>query len=158
MVRRKMRDVLSRDDVPAYLDATGRHMLTAARRTAREAHVLQSPWFVDGAQTAWFTWTGSCINRTLVAIGRYAANLEALDEGVALMFPNADPAEVQAAYAEALRHPPAPQDLAATFPVKATEKYEGMLSDALQTTVFAQNSLDLPGALAVIAAALGATR
>jgi ATP-dependent helicase Lhr and Lhr-like helicase len=151
MVRQKMRDVLRRDDLPAYLDARGRQMLVTARATARETQLLRSPWFVEGAQTAWFTWTGSRINRTLLAIGRHVANLEALDEGIALVFSKSDPAEIQAAYAEALRHPPAPEALAATVPVKATEKYEGILSDALQTAIFAHNSLDVPGALALMA-------
>jgi ATP-dependent helicase Lhr and Lhr-like helicase len=154
MVRQKMREVLRRNDLPPYLDARGRQMLVTARTTARETRLLHSPWFVEGAQTAWFTWTGSRINRTLLAIGRHVANLEAVDEGIALLFTNADPAQIQAAYAEALRQPPAPEELAATFPVKATEKYEGMLSDALQTAVFAHNSLDVPGALAVMAQAL----
>lgn len=150
-VRQKMRGILQQDSVPVYLDTAGRQMLAAARATAHTANILHSPWFAEGTRTIWFNWTGSRINRTLLAIGRHLAKLEAVDEGIALVFALPDPHAIQAIYAGALRHPPDLRDLAATFPVKAEEKYESLLSDDLQIAAFARNKLDLPGALAVIA-------
>jgi ATP-dependent Lhr-like helicase len=149
-VRAMMRTLLSRDDLPAYLDPTAGQMLTNARAMAREAGILHRPFLPDGPGTLWFPWTGSRIQRTLAGLGRFFGGLEVQDEGIALTIDHAGEDEIRETYRGFLAHCPDAATLASHFPERAQEKYEPYLSDELQSQVFASHCLDLEGAMQII--------
>jgi ATP-dependent Lhr-like helicase len=148
-VRAQMADTLRSDAMPAYLDAKAQDMLNQARRYARESGILANPLLADGASTYWFTWTGSKINRALIGLCKGDGVLRAQDEDIALHFEGARPDEVADRFRKLIERPPTAVEVAARFKVRMVEKYEAYLSDGLQAFVFAQNSLDLDGALAL---------
>jgi ATP-dependent Lhr-like helicase len=149
-VRETMRSLLSRDDLPVYLDPKAREMLAGARAEARGADLLRRSFLQDGPGTTWFPWTGSRIQRTLAGLGRYFGGLDVQDEGIALTFNQASEADVREAYRKFLESCPDAQRLASHYPERAIEKYEPFLSDELQSQVFASHCLDLEGAIQII--------
>ena len=149
-VRQRMRDLLASEAVPRYLDPTAREMLATARATARDVGLLDQPFVGDGADLIWFTWTGSRINRTLMALGSFIAGLKVTDDGIALTFESTPENAVRDAYRRVLTVHPSVEELAAKFPLKAHEKYDWCLSEELQAQALARNSLDLEGALALV--------
>jgi ATP-dependent Lhr-like helicase len=151
-VREKMRALLFAHEMPAYLDARAGQMLGRARRTAREAHLDHCAFFRDGSEIIWFTWTGSRINRTLLALGLLGGKLRVTDSDIALTFERTSLPDIQAAYQRFLADPPVPEELASPFPVKVREKYDAYLCDALLTRIFARDCLDLDSALNLIRA------
>jgi ATP-dependent Lhr-like helicase len=148
-VRVKMKDSLQTDVMPAYLDAKAQDMLNRARVYARGSGILENPLLADGASTYWFTWTGSKTNRTLMGLCKGKGALQVQDEEIALHFEGVQPDEVVDRFRRLLERPPSVVEVAARFEVRMVEKYEAYLSDGLQAAVFAQNSLDLDGALAL---------
>jgi ATP-dependent Lhr-like helicase len=148
-VRAQMKDTLRSDVVPAYLDARAQDMLDRARRYSHDCGILENPLLADGASTYWFTWTGSKINRTLIGLCKDEGILRAQDEDIALHFEGARPDEVVDRFRKLLERPPSVVEVAERFEVRMVEKYEAYLSDGLQACVFARNSLDLDGALAL---------
>jgi ATP-dependent Lhr-like helicase len=149
-VRRMMRELLFVDYVPPYLDPVARDMLARARVTAREAGLETRPFFLDGPDVIWFTWTGSRINRTLLALGLSLSRWHVTDDEIALTFEKASAPAVVEAYRAFLSGHPAPEQLARCFPCLAQEKYDRFLAEPLQAQVFAKNRLDVPGALDLI--------
>jgi ATP-dependent Lhr-like helicase len=150
-VREMMRSLLFRSDMPAYLDSTAKDMLASARSAAREADLARRNFLQDGADTIWFTWTGSRVQRTLAGLGRYARGLEVQDEGIALTFEKSVESTVREAYREFLHDRPDVETLASNYPERVIEKYEQFLSDELQCRVFANHCLDMDGAIRTIA-------
>jgi len=149
-VRRRMRDLLASESMPRYLDSTARDMLAAARSTIRAVHALEQPFVNDGSDLVWLTWTGSRINRTLMALGSFVAGLKVTDDGIALTCENVSERAVRDAFQALLAAHPSAEELAAKFPIKAHEKYDWCLSKELQARVLAQNGLDMEGAVALI--------
>jgi ATP-dependent Lhr-like helicase len=146
-VRATICELLRSDAVPPYLDPTAASMLAEARATARESGALDGDLLADGPRVAWFTWTGSRINRTLRGLGEYVLGLKVKDEEIALIFDRTTAADVHTSYRKLLDDPPTAEALAARFPDRATEKYDPFLSDDLLSRIFARDHLDLAGAL-----------
>jgi ATP-dependent Lhr-like helicase len=146
-VRQMMKGLLERTDTLAYLDINAREMLQQARATARHAGLLRTPLFQDGADTIWFTWTGTRIQRALLGLGEYFGGLKVEDEGIALVFKKASVAQVQAVYHGFLNDCPDAVALAGRCPHRVREKYEVFLSDDLTAEVFARERIDLKGAV-----------
>jgi ATP-dependent Lhr-like helicase len=149
-VRQRMRDLLAAETVPRYLDPIARNMLIAARSTIRAMHALEHPFVSDGSNLIWFTWTGSRINRTLMALGSFIAGLKVTDDEIALTFENSSEKEVRDAFQRLLKLQTSAEELAAKLIIKVREKYDWCLSEELQIKVLAQNSLDMEGALALV--------
>lgn len=129
-------------------------MVGQARAVARECRLSEQAFVATGRHTVWFPWTGSRIQRTLAALCRDAAGLEVREDEFTLTFEKAQPGEVRAALAGLLTSHPTAMELAAAFPIKTRETYDGYLSEELQTRLFAHNALDLDGALEVIRSAV----
>ncbi len=146
-VREMMKALLFRDDVPTYLDPAAKEMLTNARAAARDAELDRRAFLQDGLNTIWFPWTGSRIQRTLAGLGRYYGGLDVEVEDVALVFGKVSEPAIRETYSRFLVEPPAPAQLAARFPATANHKYDGFLADELQAEVFANDWLDVEGAL-----------
>lgn len=148
-IHEKMKEILSDAKVPVYLDRVAQDMLQEARIFAQESNIVRTPFFQDGSDTTWFTWGGSRVNRTLLALGLYNG-LHVRDDGIALTFEKISDRDIQARYCQFLTELPDPVELALCFPVKAVEKYDEFLTDELLCEIFAHNYLDLPGALKII--------
>lgn len=151
-VRETMKGLLLSDVNPAYLDAKATEMLAQARTAALDAELYHRTFLQDGNDTIWFTWTGSRIQRTLSGLGRYLGGLSVQDEGIALTFERTTEGEVRSIFRSFLDEPPDVNLLASKFSAKTIEKYEPFLSDELQSHLFANHCLDLPGAMKAIAA------
>jgi ATP-dependent Lhr-like helicase len=148
-IHEKMREILSDTKMPVYLDQMAKEMLQEARNFARESGILHNPFFRNGNDTIWFTWSGTRVNRTLLGLGLYN-ELRVSDEGIALTFEKMRDMDIQAYYRQFILELPDPIELAQGFPVKAVEKYDVLLANELLCAAFARNYLDLPGALAAI--------
>jgi ATP-dependent Lhr-like helicase len=156
-VREVMRSLLFRRDVPGYLDPGAREMLARARQTAQEAALDRCSFIQDGADVTWFTWTGTRIHRTLIAIGIHLGGFTVDDvQGIALGFEKTNQDAVLACYRRALQANLCADNLAKAFAQRALEKYEPYLSEELQCRVFGREHLDLEGALLKIASSLAA--
>ena len=149
-VRQKMSEVLCCANAYAYLDSDASKMLARARKEATTLQLQRHAFFHSGRETTWFTWTSSRINRTLAALARFYGEMNVEDEGIALVFKDKSAGELADFYSDLLHRPPQPQEIASRFPVKTMEKYDRFLSEELQCQAIAQNTLDLPGALAHI--------
>ena len=149
-VRETMRSLLFRDDVPIYLDPKAKQMLASARAAAREAELSHRSFLQDGPHVIWFPWTGSRIQRTLIALGRFVGGLQIQEEGIAIKIEKVTVEGVCGAYRKVLENCPTATRLAKELGGLAREKYEPFLSEELQALVFARNYLDLPGAVDLI--------
>ena len=150
-IHAKMREVLAliRKCQPILIRPRKR-CWSEARTFARESDILGYPFFGDGNETIWFTWSGTRVNRTLLGLGLYHG-LHVRDEGFALTFDKVSDADIQARYSPfSSWNILIPLELAQHFPMKAVEKYDGSLIDELLSEAFARNYLDLPGALRTI--------
>ena len=148
-IHEKMREILSDNKMPVYLDQVAKEMLHEARTFARESDILRYPFFLNGNDTIWFTWSGTRVNRTLLGLGLHN-ELRVSDDGIALTFEKMSDLDIRAHYSQFLSEQPNPVELAQCFPVKAVEKYDGFLADELLCESFARNYLDLPGAVETI--------
>jgi len=155
-IHAKMREIVAGTALPVYLDQTAKDMLHEARTFAQESGILQYPFFRDGNETIWFTWSGTRVNRTLLGLGLYHG-LHVRDEGFALTFDNMRDVDIQARYSQLLLDAPDPVGIAGSFPVKAVEKYDGYLVDELLCEAFVRNYLDFSSALQVIASTCSGT-
>lgn len=150
VVRLRMREVLRGNEVATYLDLRAREMLARARFFAKELGILHQPLASDGLDVVWFPWAGSKVSRTIVGLGSHIGGFTVHEDGLALTFENTSTSELAEAYQDILQAPPEPQELARRFPLCSIEKYDRYLSNDLRALVFAQNSLDLKGALQLI--------
>lgn len=153
-VRQKMLEILKGDKVPTYLDETAKGMLLAARKVAKEAGLLENPFYQDGSKVIWFTWTGSKIHRTLWGLVKLSAdiNVDGIDgpfDDLTLCF-ESPLDKILNAFPKLMENPPALEEIARAFPTPAQEKYDRYLTNELQVRLFAHNSLDLNGSVKLI--------
>ncbi len=153
-VREKMRHTLFGDHTPVYLDAGAQSMLQSARKDARTAGLDQHSICVDGRELTWFTWTGTRIQRTLMAYARMRAGLDVFDNGIALVVQNIGETRLMEVFRSFLNQPPTAEALAANVPMKTPEKYDRFLSDEIQAIVFGRNCIDVQGTIEFLSAKL----
>jgi len=146
-VRQAMKVLLERTDLPVFLDMRAREILLQARVTAHHSGLLRDAFLQDGADAIWFTWTGSRIQTTLWGLGQFFGSLKVEDKRIALVFVKATVAKVQEIYRGFLENCPNAVSLAEQFEGREREKYEMYLSDDLTAQLFAQERLDLTGAI-----------
>jgi ATP-dependent helicase Lhr and Lhr-like helicase len=159
-VHEVMRELLSRDDVPVYLDPGASAMLEFARKTARDARILDSPFLVQGREVIWFPWTGTRVVRTLWLLGKFAGirSVDSDAHDLSLVFRKTSADEVRAIYLRFLQDCPSAETLARQVTLGPKEKYEPYLTDSLISRTFAREALDIPGALEVIRIQLADSR
>lgn len=144
-VRRQMLLVLTRPEVPAYLDGTAQRLLAEARATFADLNLDTHTIFGTETETLVLPWRGDDIMSTL-ALAFTSHGLPATADGLALTVAAA-PSVIRAAAAElAGQAPPDPCELAALVKYKARDKYDRYLDEHLLTASFAAASLDVPGA------------
>ena len=149
-VREKMREVLLSETEPKYLDSKANELLKYAREVASKTDLKSRALYEEGANHIWFTWTGSKINRTLMGLSRFYSDLNASDEGIALVFEGESKEKIRCALEGLSEQNPSAEDLAARFSALEVEKFDEYLSHDVLARVFACNSLDVPGAVRLI--------
>lgn len=154
-IRRRMREVLSSTATYAYLNPLGGTLLDQARKTAREAGILnESLHSIAAGTTLWFTWTGSHIQTTLVAM-LASRKIDATDRTIAIEV--ALPAsELEEALSELADQPPDALTVASNVLPKERRKYDYLLTEELQNLSLSRDVVDVTGAIAVCREALQA--
>jgi ATP-dependent Lhr-like helicase len=142
-IREKMREIVTSDYAPAYLDPLAQAMLREAQHAAREAGLVENPFVVDGAHTYWFTWTGSAKHRTLFTLGKEFAGLHVEDEEIALKFKGVSPSQILEKYKEILVSCPSPEEIAEKFQGRTNEKYDQFVPEKLQIAEYAKRYIDI---------------
>ena len=145
-VRDEMRRVYEDNDIPAFLDATGRELLAEGRRAYRRFGLRDRPFLHHGRHTLLFPWAGDRIMNAL-ALQLRARQVAVAIEGMALLVRDTTPVELQE-HIQALADagPPDTSMLATSVENKRTEKHHVFLSDKLLNADYASVQLDSEGA------------
>jgi len=142
-VREKMRDLVTSDHIPIYLDDQAKLMLQDAQNAAREADILTNPFVVDGTHTYWFTWTGGAKHRTLYILGKMFGELNVVDCEIALKFKGVSPTQIQKIYRTLLENCPSPQEIAEKNMGSTCEKYDQFVPTNLKNLAYAKKYIDI---------------
>ena len=150
-VRRRMADIYRSDNLPPFLDAAARDLLTEGREGYERYRVAEVPFVVDGRDTWWIALRGDRILDTLALAAR-THGAECRRVGPALQFDELPPEAARRLLADlAASPPPDPLALAAVVENKRTEKLHPFLSDELLTADYAARALDVEGAWEALA-------
>jgi len=141
-IREKMREIVTSDYIPPYLDQQAQIMLREAQHAAREAGLAENPFVVEGAYTYWFTWTGSAKHRTLLTLGREFGGLDVEDEEIALKFKGVSSSQILEKYKDLLSSCPSPEEIAEKFQGRTSEKYDQFVPENLQIAEYARRYID----------------
>ncbi|MDE2695527.1 MAG: DEAD/DEAH box helicase [Chloroflexota bacterium] len=145
-VRDEMRRVYEDNDIPLFLDASGRELLAEGRRAFRRLGLRDRPFLHHGRHTLLFPWVGDRVMNTL-ALQLRARQVEIAIEGSAILARDMTSLDLQAhvtALAEA--GPPDTGTLATFVENKRMEKHHVFLSDELLSADYASSQLDSEGA------------
>ena len=145
-VRDEMRSVYEGNDIPVFLDATGRELLAEGRRAFRRFGLGERPFLHHGRHTLLFPWAGDRIMHTL-ALQLRARRVAVALEGLAILARDTTPLELHA-HITALAAAGVPDTgmLAASVENKRTEKHHVFLSEKLLSADYASSQLDSEGA------------
>lgn len=145
-VRVTMRDLVLGDKPILYLNSTANEWLAQARANADRAELAKNPWHcISQNQSYVFAWRGTRIQRTLLLLAQ-AVGLTAVDRDIAVEFRCS--AELAMKELRVLvSNPIQVDDLMSFVPYKEQRKYDMYLSDELLSRCYAQDALDLDGAI-----------
>jgi ATP-dependent Lhr-like helicase len=145
-VRQEMLTIYRSGDLPAFLDATARDLLTEGRENFRRYGLGEKSLVEWGSDTLLFCWRGDRILDTLVVWGQ-SQELKVNREGLALIFEGMPATALREILAElAAAGPPDALELAATVRNRSTEKFHPFLTDDLLAADYAAGRLDPAGA------------
>ncbi|MBI5387753.1 MAG: DEAD/DEAH box helicase [Verrucomicrobia bacterium] len=152
-VVREMKAVLLGEDEPAYLDPNSKLLLRAARRTARTVGLAEKDIIVGRQGIQWFPWVGTRALLTLSLLAKSAKISHETDRiSITYELPSLD------VFREHLRQITASEPnaiaLARLIPVKAVEKYDDFVPEALLDEANARSRLSLQETCVVCASAL----
>ena len=137
-VVREMKAVLEDDDEPAFLDATGCSLLSAARAFARESGLLETGWLCGGGEIVWFPWRGTRCLTTLKLMAD-ACDIKAADDALSIRFKARSRDDLQ----PLLDKDFSAESLAKRLPVKTREKYDELFTEELLVAARAADQIDL---------------
>jgi ATP-dependent Lhr-like helicase len=154
-VRRKMREVLGGETVPAYLSETSQKLLREGRSTYRRFGLDRSMIYGAGGNTILLPWRGDLVMNTLaVVLGSEGVEISRF--GIAIECRNASAAYVRTLLKSlAAQTPPNPLWLANTVRLKLQDKYDDFLGPELLNQAYAARSLDVPGAWSALREMVG---
>jgi len=141
-VREKMKEVVISDIIPDYLDNSAKAMLKTAQEAAKEAGLRSDDFLQEGADTWWFTWTGSAKHRTILALGHYFADLKTEDHTIAIKFSGITPERVKQEYYKIFAEMPSSFEIAEKFSNRIFEKYDEYLPERIQIASYAFKQID----------------
>ncbi len=151
-IREEMRQVYLDDDLPSYLDATGRELLTEARENVRRLRLTTMP-LLQPDRDAWlFPWVGDRALNTLGLILR-SHGIRSFAYGPGLQLPQTPIDSIFGLVDKLIAQgPPKPEELAASVLNKRTEKHHRFLSEELLNADYASSQLDVDRAWTAIEA------
>ena len=151
-IREEMRQVYLDDDLPSYLDAKGRDLLTEARATFRRLQLPVTPVLQQGRDTWLFPWVGDRALNTL-GLMLHTHSKRSFPHGPGLQLPETHTDSLSGFLGKLIAQgPPEPQKLAASVRNKRTEKHHRFLSDNLLNADYASSQLDINQAWTAIKA------
>ena len=151
-IRQEMRQVYLDDDLPSYLDATGRELLTEARESFRRLRLTTMPLLQPGRDAWLFPWVGDIALNTLGLILR-SHGIQSFAYGPGLQLPQTPIDSISGLVDKLIAQgPPKPEELAASVLNKRTEKHHRFLSDELLNADYASIQLDVDRAWTTIKA------
>jgi len=146
-IRQKMKEILCGDEELQYLDAVADELLRQSRKTARDNSIGDSNIVsLSPTRCLWFTWTGTRIQRTLCLLAN-DAGLSAIDRDVAIEFDSVGVNSLKQQLMTTAKNPPSAVRLAQRLPSKQLRKLDEWLTDDLLSEAFAEDSIDLVGAI-----------
>lgn len=140
-VRARMRSLLARDDVAAFLDGTAQRLLGEARDTFTRNRLADRSLLARGAATILVPWVGTRTANTLTALLR-REGIEAVNDGLTITCEREDAEHVLATLADLAVQPADPVALAATVHAKQRNKYDAWLDEPLLDEDYAAEVLD----------------
>ena len=148
-VRDKMFELYRSSEVPAYLDAEAKELMTEGRHHFHQMALQAVALLEDGRDTLIFPWAGDIAMDTLAAM-LTNRGIAAEREGICITVKDTQNQDVQAQLRE-LRDgpPPSPLTLASGVQNKQSEKYDEYLDEELLSLDWASRRLDTHGALLV---------
>lgn len=153
VVRQRMRDIWCAGDVPRYLDATARKLLTEARACHTRLGLDDSPIRADGSDTVLFLCRGDRIANT-VSVMLASRGHAVMQKGPLLMVKDRGVRAVVHELSSLLNESHDPVELARRVENKRTAKYDWALSNELSSQDYASRALDIPGALSALSTLL----
>jgi ATP-dependent Lhr-like helicase len=149
-IRQEMFAVYMEKNVPVFLDAQAKELLTEARGSFNRFDLAKTRILTQGRTTYLFCWMGDRVLDTLAAMLR-SKGMKAANEGIAIVVSNVTPEEVQKCL-RALQKEGVPDayELARLVVNKAIEKYDLFLTDELLSADYAASKLDAEGAFSCI--------
>lgn len=145
-VRERMREILERNDSPAFLSKTAQQLLDQARESYRRHGLGQRRSIANGRQTIIYPWSGDSEVLTLSLMLEHAG-IESAPGEVDLVV-DATPArsqEILRTIASTADHPVS--ELMSFVKKKRANKYDWVLPSSLLDREFAARELDVDGAL-----------
>lgn len=148
-VRQEMLTVYTTNNPPVYLDAAAISLLGEARIHFTQYELDSRSVVPAGAETVIFTWMGDRVNDTVKLLLERNGCI-AHTEGPCLRVFASGPNTLAALERIASEPLPDPLLLAAQVKNKWSEKYDGLLDEALLNAEFASRKLNTPAAHAVV--------
>lgn len=150
-VRARMRQLYEDTDVPTFLDAGTRTLLSEGRRNYQRLALGSQPVLAWGETVVAFPWVGDRTLNTL-ALALSSRGLRAAPDGCAISIRDADREQVIDAFRAIGDEPPDPDELVAQVQNKQTEKHHWRLGPELLDADYASSRLDARGASKAAAA------
>lgn len=151
-IRQRMKVVYQSSEIPAYLDRTARTLLDEGRANYWHLGLGHTSILASGRTTWIFPWMGDRVMNTLAVLFT-THGIKTSRDGVALSLHDTVPDGIRRIIQDMLERPlPDPIRLAASVSIRAQDKHDNYLGDALLNASYAARDLDLPGAWATLEA------
>lgn len=144
-VREEQRRILSTDECGAYIDSTGQRLLGEAQRFAREVGLTRGGLVSIGDRTLIPTWTGTRVQKTLLALLELSGVKDYNDEDIGVLI-DAPPEEVTETLERLVAGEFEPLQVAELVAAEAPRKFDALLDEELLRISAAREIVDIPGA------------
>ena len=145
-VRQTMYELYRSNDMPRYLDATGKELLQEARQQFKAFELGQNTIIASGKQSLIFCWQGDVVMNTILAI-LVSKGLKASRDGVAIAVSKTTPKDLFLQLNEWIQEPEMTAlELASNIKQKKIGKYDYLLSPDLLSHNYASSELNAPQA------------
>jgi len=150
-----MQGILNGEDLPPYLDAPARQLLSAARHAARESGAASLGVVTTDESTLWFPWTGTKEFRTIRLMLSCEGVAHEYDE-LSVSIKRHARSEFIALLRRLRQTQLTSRDLAARMDVKTFDKFDELLPVEILDEINASDRINLLGAMEVIVRTLDA--
>ena len=150
----EMKAVLRGNDLPIYLNTTGKQLLGVARRVGDLTGAARAGILRRESSVQWFPWIGTLGLRTL-ALHAKAARIECTTDSLSISYKVADDfIDLRAHWRDIAENRRPALELASLMSVKSFEKFDSLLSDGLLDAANSMDQLDMKSAQSAAVLAL----